>query len=203
MEQQESKSFLRMGNRLYLGHPLAEKLYLTNIALKCHASDWDLSLTKLKDTIVGVKAISKQYNEEDLDFSQERTIKGCPALLLSDFDVFDKLSEADLNNLLASCKKYKANPNFLTFEEYTDKVLKDHLRPLDTLEKIDVEEATKYVHYREKYDADLKYSDKEVPYWVSAKRVNLFLFAYEEEKGFLIKLGYSGNTLAGIKIELM
>ena len=195
---------IELQNMIYLGHPLAEKLYLTNFLVKCFSGKWNIFIREESDEVKEVHILSCGFNKDlDFDFSDKRQIKNSPAVLLTTKDIFEGLTEMDMTNLVSSCKKYRSNKNFLPFEEYTDKVLNDRLAPLETLETMDTELALKYVRYRDRYDADLKYSDKEEPIWKYLRRDGLFLFVYSTSHDFLINFAFKDNLLIGIKLKLV
>ncbi len=202
MKQLGERKKLKIGKKVYLGHPQAEKLYQVNMILKAHEGEWELSVEKDDDLFKEVMLICSGYNEEEIDFSEKRVIKDTKSIMFVDYDRYEGLSEASLEGLIEACKKFRDNPDFLSFEDYTEKVLNDRLESLDDIQTIDKELAFKYVRYRDKYDADKKYSDTKAPYWVDMTRTDMYLFATEGPHKYNIYLGYQSGEFVGLKIQL-
>lgn len=170
--------------------------------LKAHAGEWHLSVEKEDDLFKEIILICDGYVEEDIDFSEKRVIKDTNSIMFIDYDRYEGLNDTVLEGLIDSCKKYRDNPDFLSFEDYTEKVLNDRLESLDDVKTIDKDLAFKYVRYRDKYDADLKYSDPKAPYWVDMIRTDMYLFATEDQHKYNIFLGYFNGEFVGLKIQL-
>lgn len=196
----KKKGILDLQGKVYIGHPKQNNEYLTNTTLKCDAGPYIYQADIQGDSMTSLSVMRSGVSPESLDFSEIRTIKGSPALFIADILVLKKFEQnADL--LLASAKKQRKNTNFLSFEAYTDVVLKDPLQSLDFKETMTREEAEKYIKYRDIYDSDTKYSDPMETYWSNILSETFLLFSYAEEQNFTFNLGIKDNLLYGIRCQ--
>lgn len=195
----KKSGMLDLQGRVYIGHPM-QKEYLTNTTLKCDKGSYIYHWEQQGDSMQSLSLIRNTVSPESLDFSEVRTIKGSLALFIADVFVLKKF-ENSANLLLTSAKKQRKNPRFLTFEEYTDKVLHDPLESLDFKETMTREEAEKYIKYRDLYDKDTAYSDSKEIYCSNVLSETFLLFTYAEEQNFTFNLGIKDNLLYGIKCQ--
>ena len=104
--------------------------------------------------------------------TEHRTIRGTKAMFIGDYEkVLEMESDREVFYEMKSNAMIRVdNPEYLDFEVYTRRILKDPLKNIFEVNTIKPELAKKYMEYAIKYDKDTKYSNKLIikPYFTTS-----------------------------------
>lgn len=160
-----------MGSRnLYFGHPFSKETYTNSVRLKTPFGTWESDF----DGIYSGERIklvpSEPFDVDDVE-TEDRVIRGTKVIFIGDYEKVDAM-HSDMQVYKDLCNKATVrvnNPDYLDFETFTAKVLKDRLKDVFALSSVSPELAKKYMDYAILYDKDKKHSDRLIvkPYFVS------------------------------------
>lgn len=160
---------------LYFGHPFSKETYTNSFRLKTPVPVWQADFDGVYSGKV-IDLIPKDSvelpSDDDVEHSVEhRVVRGTKVMFIGDYEkVLEMSSDLAVYKDLCNLAMVKVNnPDYLDFDVYTKKILKDPLKNIFEMKSVTPELAKKYMDYATYYDRDKKYSDRLIlkPYFTS------------------------------------
>lgn len=199
MKQEKPFGHITTEGSLYIGDMEAEKHFLTRLRIKAAPRLSVFSLSAEKDTEpqeeITFTIQSTTFKDKDVKFKDERSITGTPSLVLMEAQYFMGLLPEEKEVLLSRTHYSEDNPSYLTFYQYSRKILNKNFKDLETMrpDNFSREKAREYQEAMLTYLDDNKYSDISVTRNKASCKDGMFMLSFDSLRDIFIDVYLDQN----------